>query len=328
MPVYERSYRRWDGELSRHGPRFLPITTMGLKSALVSRSGWFVKFLLYGFMFASVLPTFALFLVNYVVTFRPLLLQKMAVFFDPLLPFRAIEYPLLTRFNLLFLVPIYTVLFGSGLIAKDRSSGALPLYLSRPLTLTDYVLGKFGVIASFVAMFTLLPNLVLWLFALLTDESGHALHDALVTLPAIVVENGAAVVTYGLTILAVSSLCRRPMYAALVWFGTFVVLPFLLEIVAAHLGKEWIAAISPNHSIYAVGFEVFDGAGMAERASQSGERSAQVIVDGIWRFAHFFRGMPLSAAWSSLAAWCGVSLLVLLTRLRRQEVVGESGARG
>ena len=65
--------------------------------------------------------------------------------------------------------------FGAGLLAEDRRSGAHLLYFARPLTRTDYLLGKFSIVALFGVLGSMLPGLVL----LATRRLGH-LEDAAV----------------------------------------------------------------------------------------------------------------------------------------------------
>jgi ABC-2 type transport system permease protein len=328
MPVYDRSYRRWDGEIRRRALRFVPITAMGVRNALAMKGGWFFTLALRLFMVASIIPTLILFFFNYAFAFRPDFLPPALLgFLDELAPCRAIQYPLLTRMNVLFLM-VYTVLFGSGLIARDRASGALPLYLSRPLTLADYVLGKAGVIAWFVAAFTLIPNLILWTFGVITDPSETALRDAAPHLGPILAQNGAVIAVYSLSILAVSSLCRRPMFAGLIWFTLFVLIPVLTFFVAAQLETPGLTAISPNDALFAIGYDLFDVAALFERAT-AGVASPQErgAIQGIFGMVDVFAKTPPVVAWTSVVAWSGTSLLVLLGVLRRQDVVVDAATR-
>ena len=55
---------------------------------------------------------------------------------------------------------------GAGLIANDLRTGAILVYLSRPLTRRDYVLGKLGVLLALNLSVTLVPGLLLYLIAL------------------------------------------------------------------------------------------------------------------------------------------------------------------
>jgi ABC-type transport system involved in multi-copper enzyme maturation permease subunit len=327
MPVYDRTYRRWDGRLNRRAIRALPIVAAGIRSAFTTRSSWFWTLQMRGFMVASCLPTLLLFFANFLFWYRPAWLPSVTFeFFDIIAPYRAIQYPLLTRLNSLFLM-IYCVLIGSGLIARDRATGALPLYLSRPLTLADYVMGKIGIIGWFMAMFTLVPNLLIWLVGVLADPTEGAWGAALPLLFPIIVQNLAVILTYSLTILAVSALCRRPMFAALIWFGLFILLPSFTSAIGTGRGLGALAAVSPNDALFAVGYQLYDIAGLADRALGEEQQGVRGVVEGVFEAMKFFASSTPVQAWTSVLAWCGLSLLVLVGVLRRQDVVVDAGAR-
>lgn len=52
---------------------------------------------------------------------------------------------------------------GSELISADLRSNAFPLYFSKPLSPTDYLVGKFASLLFFLLVFSLLPGLILLL---------------------------------------------------------------------------------------------------------------------------------------------------------------------
>lgn len=62
-----------------------------------------------------------------------------------------------------FIMAILAALVGPGLVAEDRRTNALELYLSRPITRGDYLLGKVGALFCFLLSVTLAPNLLLWI---------------------------------------------------------------------------------------------------------------------------------------------------------------------
>jgi len=327
MPVYDRTYRRWDGELKRRAFRAAPIVMAGIRGAFAGRSSWFWTLQLRGFMVVSCLPTLLLFFLNFLFWYRPAWLPPETFrFFDMIAPYRAIQYPLLTRLNSMFLM-IYCVLIGSGLIARDRATGALPLYLSRPLTLTDYLLGKIGIIGWFMAMFTLVPNLLIWLVGALADPVEGAWGRALPLLFPIVAHNLAVILTYSLTILAVSSLCRRPMFAALIWFALFILLPSFTSMIGSGRGLGALAAVSPNDALFAAGYQLYDVAGLFDRALGEQDGGVRAGIEALFDAMKFFASSTSLQAWTSVASWCGLSLLVLVAVLRRQDVVVDAGAR-
>src|SRR5436309_62707 len=67
----------------------------------------------------------------------------------------------------LFFVSLMAAVIGAGLIADDMQSMAFTLYMSRPITQTDYLLAKAAILAPLVAMVTIVPLLLTALVAAL-----------------------------------------------------------------------------------------------------------------------------------------------------------------
>lgn len=55
-----------------------------------------------------------------------------------------------------------TALVGPGLVSPDLVNNALPLYFSRPLTRSEYVLGKMSVLVYLLSLITWVPGLILF----------------------------------------------------------------------------------------------------------------------------------------------------------------------
>ena len=51
---------------------------------------------------------------------------------------------------------------GPGLISPDLSHNALPLYLARPFSRTEYVLGKMSVLMGLMSLMTWIPGVLLF----------------------------------------------------------------------------------------------------------------------------------------------------------------------
>src|SRR5215467_2832080 len=57
---------------------------------------------------------------------------------------------------------VLTAFTGPGLISPDLANGALPLYLCRPFSRAEYILGKASVLAIVLSQITWIPGLVLY----------------------------------------------------------------------------------------------------------------------------------------------------------------------
>jgi|GEM_PF-1068309 len=127
-------------------------------------------------------------------------------------------------------VMVACVLIGSGLIAEDRRANALEMYLSRPITVRQYLLGKLGTIAFFVALVTVIPTAVMILAQLSVSWSveGETLRLAGL-LGRTLVAGAVWVAMPALTILTASSLADRARNAAILWIGVIVMLEFVVS---------------------------------------------------------------------------------------------------
>jgi ABC-2 type transport system permease protein len=56
-----------------------------------------------------------------------------------------------------------TAFVGPGLVSPDLANNALPLYLARPFSRAEYVVGKLLVLATLLSVMTWIPGLLLWL---------------------------------------------------------------------------------------------------------------------------------------------------------------------
>ena len=83
-----------------------------------------------------------------------------------------------------FFVFIITIVLG-GLIADDRRANALQLYLSKPLTRVEYILGKAAPLLILILGVTLVPALCLLLLQIVFSGSFSFLANNLFVLPAI-----------------------------------------------------------------------------------------------------------------------------------------------
>lgn len=108
------------------------------------------------------------------------------------------------------------------LISTDVRSRAFLLYFSRPLTRLQYIFGKFMTVATFVSLVLLLPQLLLYLFAvLLSPDISVVMHTW--DLPLRCLLNFAAVATPAILLaLMLSSLTVETRFATFGWFAIWI----------------------------------------------------------------------------------------------------------
>src|SRR6516225_3490285 len=144
MPIHDQGYRRYGGEKARTGQAWLVIAQSGIRTMLAKRAflgllllAWFPFFVRAVQIYAAANLPQAAFLAPKAETFRQFLDQQ-GIF--------------------LFFVTVYV---GAGLIANDRRANALQIYLSKPLTRTEYVFGKLAILITFLLLVTWVPAIAL-----------------------------------------------------------------------------------------------------------------------------------------------------------------------
>jgi len=214
MPLYDLSYRRFEG----------PRTSRFRRSFALARSA------------ASLLLRRRSFLLLLAVSWIPAVVRAVQIYVARQFP-EAPDFFTITpetwreflgqqvRFLPVVLVSLAT---GASAIASDFASGAFTIYLSKPISRFDYVLGKAMPVAGAVSAVTLAPALALLLLQL-SLAPDFALLSKAPWLPLAVTAYSLFLALYfTLSVLAVSSLCRSGRVAG----AGFAALVFGSEIVA------------------------------------------------------------------------------------------------
>lgn len=153
MAVYKRSYKPYEGVLTADWSRFLVPARYALETLFQSR-------LLIGFLVASCLfPIFAGAVIYLHHNLAALTMLRIQV--QDLLPIDGDFFAAFLSFQGAFAF-LFTAYAGPGLISPDLSNGALPLYLCRPISRTEYVLSKMAVLCIPLSCITWIPGLLLF----------------------------------------------------------------------------------------------------------------------------------------------------------------------
>ncbi|MFN9741502.1 MAG: hypothetical protein ACK562_05315 [Acidobacteriota bacterium] len=155
MAVYEHQYKPYAGPLSRAWSRFLVIPRYAYEDLFQFR--FFIA--LYALCFVTPLLFTILIYLHHNVT-------ALAVFqldAASLIPINGNFFQIFMSVQsaLAFLM---TVIIGPILISRDLANNGLPLYLCRPFTRAEYILGKMAVLGLLLSSFTWAPGLLLFLF--------------------------------------------------------------------------------------------------------------------------------------------------------------------
>lgn len=190
---------------------------------------------------------------------------------------------------------LLTGLVAPGLVAPDLAHNALPLYLCRPFTRTEYVLGKLTVLAGMLSAITWVPGLLL--LALQTQLEGLgwlAEHARLV--PAVFFGAWLWILVLALLGLALSAWVKWRTVAAGLLFAVIFITPAFALAVNTLYSTRWGWLADP-HSLTVV----------------------------LWEQLYYGKApgdnVPVWAAALALAALAGLCLLLLRARIRAYEVV-------
>jgi ABC-2 type transport system permease protein len=153
MAVYKRTYRGYSGALTAAWSRFLVLFRYSRRDLF--RSKFMTGFNVFCFFF-PVLCLLGIYANDHLSAFS-FLGQRTG----PLLKIDG-------KFFLLFLgiqsslAFILTAFIGPGLVSPDLANGALTVYLCRPLSRAEYILGKMSVLVVVLSWVTWIPGLILF----------------------------------------------------------------------------------------------------------------------------------------------------------------------
>jgi len=130
-----------------------------------------------------------------------------------------------------------TAAIGARVLVNDLRDNALPLYLSRPLTRVEYVLGKSAAIAFLTSLVTWVPSLLLFFLQASLDRAWFAANWWIG--PAIFFGAWTAIPLFALVCLAVAAVLRRRAAAEAAFVALFIVVPLIAGIVNQFLHMQW-----------------------------------------------------------------------------------------
>src|SRR5438034_7837251 len=159
----------------------------------------------------------------------------------------------------LFFVSLMAAVIGAGLIADDMQSMAFTLYLSRPITQTDYLLAKAAILAPLVSMVTIVPLLLTALVATLLRLVSWTI--AVEAMGISLVIGGLLTLFYTAITLFLSSLTRRKGIAAAGVFAVNFGLTLPAAILAESIQNPSILYLSPWNDYLAIANAAFGASG-------------------------------------------------------------------
>jgi ABC-2 type transport system permease protein len=308
MAVYEHLYEAYEGKSHTAWSRFLVIPRYALREVFKS------KLLVTIFILCFLYPLVATILVYLHHNANALAVLQVNV--RELLPIDASFFRTFLEVQGAFAF-ILTVLVAPPLISRDLANNALPLYLCRPLSRAEYVLGKMTVIVVLLSLVTWIPGLLIFFFQ--ASLAGFAwLWAHLWMIWAIFFGFMVWIILLSLLALAVSSLVKWRVVASGALLGLFFVSSAFGEMInelfltrAGHLISLWASMNSIWRGLF----------GLFERKTGSIRgKVSNPVYDGQF-FDIALLEPPLWVSWLIIALVCAVCVWLLARKVRAYEVI-------
>lgn len=291
MAVYEHAYKPYAGPLTPEWSRFLIIPRHAYRD--VFRSKLFTGF----FALCFVCP-----LVMAILIYLHHNLTAMAIFqvdLRDLAPINAFFFQVYIgiQTGLAFLL---TVLIGPPLISRDLANNALPLYLCRPFSRAEYVIGKMSVLMILISAITWVPGALLFLFQSYLEGAGWFANNFWIAV-AVFVDSWTWIALLALLSVTISAWVKWRLAASAAMFGLFMISNAIGMTVNNVLRTKWGSIFNLTVIM-------------------------KTIEDGLFRNPNSmslptWMVLATSAAWIALALFCAFCLFLLTRKVRAYEVV-------
>ena len=155
-----------------------------------------------------------------------------------------------------FLAFILTSFVGPGLVSTDLANRALTLYLSRPFSRVEYVLGKMSVLLILLSLITWIPGLLLFTVQCAL-AGGSWMLDNLWLAWAIFAGSWIWILVIALLALALSAWVKWKIAAGALLIGIFFVAAAFGQAINTVLDVNWGGLINLNNLFNAVWSSLF-----------------------------------------------------------------------
>jgi ABC-2 type transport system permease protein len=287
MTVRDRAFRRYTGPVTPRRWRFLVLWRYARRELFASRR----VTALYALSFAPIL------IAATVIYLRHNLpaLEAMQIDAAALVPVDGVFFLVLLRVQVVFAF-LLTAFVGPGLVSPDLANNGLPLYLCRPFSRAEYVLGKMTALVVLTSSMTWLPLLLLVAIQAGLEPGWLAAHDHVAW--GLFAGSWTAILLLALLALALSAWIKWQMLAGAMTVAFVLVAGGVAEFVNGIFRTRWGDLLSPGKLVF----------GLWERMLQ--DPGAQYGLQ-----------VPALAAWLALGLFGALCLLVLHVKLRAYEVV-------
>jgi ABC-type transport system involved in multi-copper enzyme maturation permease subunit len=303
MAVYEHTYKQYLGKLTPEWSRFLVIPRHAFRDVFKSK----------------------LFTAFFVVCFIPLLIEAILIYLH-----HNVNALAILKVNVRELIPIdafffqtfvnlqgtfaffVTLLVGPPLVARDLRNNALPLYLCRPFSRTEYVLGKMSVLLILLSAITWAPQLLLFLLQSYLEGASWFVNNLSIA-SAIFIGSVVWILLLALLSQAISALVKWRVIASAALLGILFIPSVFGEVINQIFLTRWGNIISLGALIKNVTSGLFGTFVQASGhvTAWDGRIGREIVVNE----------PPLWASWFALFVVCVICLALLARKVKAYEVV-------
>ncbi len=203
---------------------------------------------------------------------------------------------------------LLTAWLGPGLVAPDLVNGALPLYLSRPFSRLEYVLGRLGTLFFVLSAITWVPDVLLFGLQAVLAGGGWGARN-LPLLGGIVLSAWLWIGVTALLALALSAWVRWRIVATGLFAAVFFLSAGLGAAANQALRTYWGGLVSIFYLVGTIWRDLLDVPGPRSYFRRHGIGDPRTL------------DIPVGYCWLALLALGLVCILLLDRRLRGREVV-------
>lgn len=305
MAVYEQTYKRYAGALTPEWSRFLIIPRHALRATFNSK----------------------LFILFFVICFLPLLVEAILIYLRynvgalgaltinvrELVPVDAFFFEVWVNVQHSFAF-LLALLIGPPMVSRDLRNNALPLYLCRPFSRTEYVIGKMSVLLILLSLITWIPQLLL--FFLQSYLEGFAwFRENLWIASSIVIAGVFWILMLALLTQTISALVKWRVIASGALVALFLIPSAFGLFINEVFRTQWGNVISLIASVKNVTSGLFGTFDRVAETRVMRDVEGQVIGEIL------ILEPPLWVFWTVLFLLCAVCLALLSWRVKAYEVV-------
>ena len=206
------------------------------------------------------------------------------------------------------------MLVGPQQVSRDLNNNALPLYLCRPFSRSEYVVGKMSIVIILLSTITWVPGLILFLLQSYLEGWSWFSENSWIA-SAVFLGSLVWIVLLALLTQAISAWVKWRVAARAALLGVFFIPTAFAEIINQIFETRWGQIIDLRALIGNVWAGLF-GSFVRQAASQVQEsRNGRVVREAL------FSAPPLWASWLMLFLICAFCLWLLSRKVKAYEVV-------